>query len=98
AERLAAAVTDRLAPDRPVHLHIDLDSLDPEAFADVNYPAPGGLAPDALLAVIAAARARTRVVGVTLTEYAPKTPGGGIDVIRRVLGEGLGVPLEPPAT
>jgi arginase len=95
AERLAAAVTDRLAPDRPVHLHIDLDSLDPAAFPHVNYPAPGGLTPDALLAVIAAAGARSRLVGVTLTEYAPREPGGGMAVIRRVLGEGFGVPLRP---
>lgn len=95
-ERVAAAVATRLSAGGPVHLHIDLDSLDPEIFPHVNYPVPGGLSLDALMAVIEAVRNRGMIAGVSLTEYAPKEPHGGMDTVRRILGEGLGVALVPP--
>lgn len=94
-ERMAAAVAMRLAGDDPVHLHIDLDSLDPEVFPHVNYPVPGGLSLDAVMAIVEAIQDRAMIAGVTLTEYAPREPHGGMGAIRRILGEGLGVALAP---
>jgi arginase len=94
-ERIAAAVAMRLTGEDPVHLHIDLDCLDPAVFPHVNYPVPGGLSLDAVMAILEAVQDRAMVAGVTLTEYAPKEAQGGIGAIRRILGEGLGVGLAP---
>jgi arginase len=67
----------------PVYVHVDLDVLDPAAFASTCYPEPGGLDPDRLAALIAGLDG---VVGGAITEHAPdgavSTAEG--DVIRRL--------------
>ncbi|HVI58541.1 MAG TPA: arginase family protein [Luteimonas sp.] len=56
--------------DGPVHVHFDLDSLDPSAFPHVAYP-DGRLSVDDGLAVVRAAAANGGLVGLTITEFAP---------------------------
>ncbi|MEV0195130.1 arginase family protein [Nonomuraea sp. NPDC050691] len=57
-----------------VYIHIDLDVLDPRIFTSVGSPAPGGLEPDQLLAMVKAAADRFEIVGLGITEYEPSRP------------------------
>lgn len=54
----------------PVHVHFDLDALDPAEFPHVAYP-EGRLSIEAGLAVVRAAAAGGHLVGLTITEFAP---------------------------
>ncbi|MDR8409910.1 arginase family protein [Nonomuraea sp. 3-1Str] len=73
---IASAVRDEGDPgERPaVYIHIDLDVLDPETFASVGSPAPGGLQPDQLLAMVRATADRFETAGLGITEYEPSRP------------------------
>ncbi|MBO2449392.1 arginase family protein [Actinomadura barringtoniae] len=55
-----------------VYVHIDLDVLDPGAFASLSYPEPDGITPDELLAAVQALTARFTLVGLGITEYQPE--------------------------
>ncbi|MBA9001148.1 arginase family protein [Thermomonospora cellulosilytica] len=57
-----------------VHVHIDLDVLDPSTFTSIGYPEPGGLTPEALAAAVTALTARLPLAGLTVTEYQPNDP------------------------
>lgn len=52
----------------PVHVHVDLDVLEPRAFASTCYPEPDGLDPDRLAELIAGLDG---IVGGAITEHAP---------------------------
>ncbi|TDD15261.1 arginase family protein [Nonomuraea diastatica] len=54
-----------------VYVHIDFDVLDPQVFASVGSPAPGGLHPDQLLVLVGALAERYEVAGLGLMEYEP---------------------------
>ncbi|WP_433869952.1 arginase family protein [Saccharopolyspora sp. CA-218241] len=54
-----------------VHLHVDLDVLDPDIVGSVGTPVPGGLTADELLSSVAALAARFAVAGLTIAEYQP---------------------------
>lgn len=54
----------------PIHVHFDLDALDPAAFPHVAYP-EGELALDAGIALVRRAAASGSLVGLTITEFAP---------------------------
>jgi arginase len=54
----------------PVHIHFDLDALDPAAFPYVAYP-DGKLPLEAGLAAVRAAASGGNLVGLTITEFAP---------------------------
>ncbi|HEX5204288.1 MAG TPA: arginase family protein [Actinoplanes sp.] len=69
-----AAVVEGLGA-RAVYLHIDLDVLDPEAFASVGAPEPEGLTPAQLTAAVRELSARFPVAGIGITEYEPDRPG-----------------------
>ncbi|NUW43462.1 arginase family protein [Nonomuraea rhodomycinica] len=75
-----AALTETIASATPpgrspaVYIHIDLDVLDPGTFAAVGSPAPGGLQPDQLLAMVKATADRFEVTGLGVTEYEPSRP------------------------
>ena len=71
ADREPAGPADREAA---VYVHIDFDVLDPEIFESVGSPAPGGLHPDQLLALVTAVAGRFEVAGVGLMEYEPSRP------------------------
>ncbi|MHB1056319.1 MAG: arginase family protein [Rhodanobacter sp.] len=53
----------------PIHIHFDLDALDPAEFPHVAYP-DGQLSFEAGLALVRSAAA-TGLVGLTITEFAP---------------------------
>jgi arginase len=71
----------------PVHIHFDLDALDPREFPYVAYP-EGGLGIEDAVALIARIAHEAEVVGFTVTEFAPSNEEGvfeGSKVIARLL-------------
>jgi len=62
-----ASVTSALRAAQRVYLHVDLDVLNPGEFAGLNYPEPGGLTIDQLVAGIRAL-ADFEVIGAGITE------------------------------
>ncbi len=78
-----------------IHLHVDCDVMDEKVFPHVHVPEPNGLTLERLLEVLQYLRAKMPMASCCLTEYAPKTLGAGLDVVKRVYTEGLG--LELPA-
>ena len=70
-----------------VYLHIDLDVLEPALFPSVLCPAPGGLTPDRLTALIRAVGRAKRIVGMSVLEYAP--PGRCVKAEEAALLEAL---------
>lgn len=77
-----------------LYLHVDCDVLDEKVFPHVHVPEPKGLTLERLLDVLQKLRARMPVAGCCLTEWAPHTPEAGLDIVKRVYIEGLG--LSPP--
>ncbi|TDB96510.1 arginase family protein [Nonomuraea longispora] len=67
----SAEVGDGASGAAAVYVHIDLDVLDPQVFASVGCPAPGGLHPDQFLALVGAIAERYEVAGLGITEYEP---------------------------
>lgn len=76
-----------------LYLHVDCDVMDEKVFPHVHVPEPDGLTLDRLLEVLQYLRSQMPVAGCCLTEYAPLTPAAGIDVVKRVYTEGLGLTL-----
>jgi arginase len=69
---IPAAVQRLAAETDQVHLHLDLDVLDPEQVAPANEFAPaGGLGMDELLRVVSEVRAGCRIASATLASYDP---------------------------
>ncbi|HEX7802640.1 MAG TPA: arginase family protein [Pseudoxanthomonas sp.] len=56
--------------DGPVHIHFDLDVLDPQEFPYVAYP-EGSLGIDDAVALVGRIARGADVVGLTVTEFAP---------------------------
>jgi len=54
----------------PVHIHFDLDVLDPREFPHVAYP-EGALRIDDAIALVARIAGQADLVGFTITEFAP---------------------------
>jgi len=72
--------------DGPVHIHFDLDVLDPREFPYVAYP-DGALGVDDAIALVSRISQRADVVGLTVTEFAPADEVGareGSKVIARI--------------
>ncbi|WP_210408338.1 arginase family protein [Allokutzneria sp. NRRL B-24872] len=67
----------------PVYAHIDLDVLEPIAFASMGYPVPDGVSPHRLIDLVSSVDG---LVGAAITEYAPADPTdeAEADIIRRV--------------
>ena len=95
-ERFIAANHIRIAPPGadltpflniadPVYVHVDYDTLDGDQHFHSSYPEPAGLSLDELVEAIARLRSHCRIVGMSLTEYAP-TGVGDIASIRALLG------------
>lgn len=59
----------RGAGARRVYLHVEVDVLDPNEFASLGWPAPGGVTAAALEQALGALHREVRVVGGGLTEY-----------------------------
>lgn len=62
----------------PVHIHFDLDALDPAQFPHLAYP-DGRLRLEAGLSVVRDAAASGTIVGLTITEFAPADERGVSD-------------------
>jgi arginase len=62
----------------PIHVHFDLDALDPAEFPHVAYP-DGRLSMEDGLAVVRRAAAGGDLVGLTITEFAPVDEAGARD-------------------
>lgn len=99
-----AASLPKGADGRPaVHLHVDLDVLDPTAAPGVAFPSPGGLSAAQLLEVIELVLARFSLVAVTLASFTPdlddtsaSTLAAGLAVLGRVTGGAhAGAPAVP---
>ena len=67
----------------PVHVHFDLDALDPAEFPHVAYP-EGKLAKDAALSLIRSIAQSGNLVGLTITEFAPADEAGAADGSRYI--------------
>lgn len=76
-----------------LHLHVDCDVMDEAVFRFVHVPEPDGLTLERLLNVLRYLRNEMPMASGCLTEYAPDVPGAGMDVIRRLYTEGLGLTL-----
>lgn len=57
---------------RKIHLHFDLDVLDPAVFAATGYPTPSGLSVEGAAQLLQRLEAAFDIVGVTVTEYMPR--------------------------
>ncbi len=75
-ERALSHLTRDGAPAR-FWVHVDADVLDDAVMPAVDYRQPGGLSPDELATVLAAAMATGRVAGVEVTIYNPELDPGG---------------------
>jgi arginase len=62
----------------PIHVHFDLDALDPAQFPHLAYT-DGKLSMEAGLAVVRMAAATGMLVGLTITEFAPTDERGASD-------------------
>lgn len=76
-----------------LHLHVDCDVMDEKVFPHVHVPEPGGLTLDRLLEILQYLRGKMPMSGCCLTEYAPATENAGIDIVKRIYTEGLGLDL-----
>lgn len=76
-----------------LHLHVDTDVMDPSDFPHVHVPEPDGLPLTRLLEILKYLRGKMPVAGCCLTEYAPKHPGDGLDIMKRIYTEGFGLEL-----
>jgi len=87
AESLVAAVAATGATH--VHIHVDLDVLDPGAMSGVGFPEPFGLDVQVLTDAIKALRRSYGLAGAGITEFAPSSPAAAVDdmgTILRVIG------------
>jgi arginase len=70
----------------PVHIHFDLDALDPREFPWVAYP-EGNLGIEAAVSLVGRIAREADLVGLTVTEFAPADEEGareGSKVIARL--------------
>ena len=85
--------------DRPLHLHLDPDVIDPVDAPARLYPAPGGPSAEELARRIAELATRTRVTSVSLTGWALDRDASGATAraVDRIFGAALGgtAPLLP---
>jgi len=58
---------------RHLHIHFDLDALDPESDISVTYAIPGGIRLDAMEQFLRFLHGQNMTVGFTITEYAATT-------------------------
>jgi arginase len=68
---------------RPIHIHFDLDALDPAGFPHLAYP-DGRLALEDGLALVRSVADSGRLVGLTITEFAPADEEAAVDGARYI--------------
>ncbi|QKJ19939.1 arginase family protein [Microbacterium hominis] len=82
-DALAAAVSATGAA--AVHIHVDLDVLDPTAMSGVTTSVPFGVGVADLVASIARVRASTPLAGASLSGFAPSSPAAAVDDLGAIL-------------
>ena len=70
-----AEVLDWDPPAGALHLHVDLDVVDPQEMPAHNYPAPGGPQLSAVGAALDRLAATGRVAAVSFSTWNPALPG-----------------------
>jgi arginase len=77
------------------YVHVDIDVLDPVFVPGVDFPSPGGLTPDELVAAVGTVAARLPVAGLSVTAYDPErddvagtTLATGLDLVERLVDRG----------
>jgi arginase len=70
---IAAEPFDAPVPGGPLHLHIDLDVLDPRSFPFTTYPTPGGPSVDELAGCVSTLIATGWVRSIAVTECVAPT-------------------------
>jgi arginase len=71
----AIPVLDELTRRVPaVHLHVDIDVIDPAFFPAVDFPTPGGLSSDEVLALAGELGARLPIRSLSVIAYDPAQP------------------------
>jgi arginase len=86
-DALVAAV--RATGATAVHIHVDLDVLDPGAMSGIGYPEPFGLDVPTVTESIKALRRSFELAGAGITEFAPPSPAAAVDdmgAVLRVIG------------
>ena len=68
---------------RPIHIHFDLDALDPAGFPHLAYP-DGRLPLEDGLALVRSVAQSGRLVGLTITEFAPADDEAAADGARYI--------------
>ena len=68
---------------RPIHIHFDLDALDPAGFPHLAYP-DGRLPLEDGLALVRSVAESGRLVGLTITEFAPADDEAAVDGARYI--------------
>ena len=79
----------------PVHIHFDLDVLDPIEFPYLAYREPDGVSVAAALALVRRIAAQADLVGLTITEFAPtneEEARHGAVVIEQICRAASGIP------
>jgi arginase family enzyme len=89
-----AAAMGAVGGPPPVHLHVDLDVLDPAAAPGVTFPSPRGLSAGQLLETIDLVRERFTLAAVTVASFTPDrdddagtTLAAGLAVLQRATSE-----------
>lgn len=87
--RTATTASEVLAQigDRDFFVHLDVDVLDPAFMPFVDSPEPGGLDPEALVALLAPLVRHPRAVGMEMTIYDPRHDhdGRGAELLAELL-------------
>lgn len=74
-----------LDPSRGIHVHVDLDVLDPGSFGGLGFPEEAGMAPSQLADLLGVLLATRRVAALTIAEHVPgATQQRDRDVLRRL--------------
>ncbi|MDQ1083354.1 MULTISPECIES: arginase family protein [Microbacterium] len=68
-----------------VHVHVDLDVLDPSEMKGVALPEPFGARTVDVVASIRRLRERVPLSGATLTEFSPASPAAAVDDLGTIL-------------
>lgn len=68
-----------------VHVHVDLDALDPAEMGGVAHAVPFGARTADVVASIRGLRARVPLAGATLTAFSPSSPASAVDDLGTIL-------------
>ncbi len=86
-------VADALDPEIPVYVHVDYDALDGDAYSESTVPVSHGLRLESLVEALQILRRKRQVIGMSLTEFAPRRVESTYKALETILGDGFGLTL-----